>query len=64
MKINIELTDRQAYRMVDAILENNFFFAGCGNFDLSRREMVLLLQAAFSDSRKEKLAELYDDLRL
>ena len=60
--MNFELTEVQAKKIANNILEANFWMAGLGHFDLTTEEMAQVIRIAFSSSSRKRLPLYYDQL--
>ena len=60
--MNFELTDKQAEKIAERILQNNFFMAGIGHFDLDFEEVATVIKLAFGHNANKKLTKFYKKL--
>lgn len=63
MRINIKLTDRQAYNLASKIYRANFRVFGIGHFDVSTSQFADILQIAFNEESEDKVLDYYDKIK-
>ena len=64
MKIEVILTDRQAEKIAEFIMQNNFFICGTGNFYLPEDEYKNFIKCCFGKNPDKELGELYAKYKL
>ena len=62
LRINLNLSEKQAEKVVSNICSNGFIIHGLGHFDISYREKVKLIQLAFENNGSKKCEEYYSIL--
>ena len=64
MKIEVMLTDRQAEKIAEFIIQNNFFICGIGHFNLPIDEYKNFIKCCFGKNPDKELRELYAKYQL
>ena len=60
--MEFKLTKKQADKIANAIIDNNFSVSGTGRFDISRKDTSELIMKSFESGRNKKVNDLYNRL--
>jgi len=63
MRFDMELTRKQAEKIIYNMATNGFHIHGLGHFDLSWEERVKLIQLAFGRKGDDKCSEYFKQLQ-
>ena len=63
MRMELELTRKQAEKIAYVLNSNGFHMYGRGNFDLTWEEEIKLIQLAFGKKAEDRCHEYYKQLQ-